>query len=73
MSVLYVIKTWEYKSSLRKLIYKLRISFANKNIRIKLEILFAFLSNKKIGGQLSFLRRSFLFSKSFDQNYGKAI
>ena len=57
--LIYVIKTWEYKSSLRRLIYKLRISFTNKNIRKKFKVLVAFLSSQKIGGQLGFLPRSF--------------
>ena len=47
------------KNSLRKLIYKLRISFTNKKIRKKLKVLVAFLINQKIGGQLGFLSRSF--------------
>ena len=47
------------KSSLRKLIYKLRISFINKKIHKKLEVLVAFLINQKIGGQLGFIPRSF--------------
>ena len=47
------------KSSLRKLIYKLRISFKNKKIRKKLKVLVAFLINKKIGGQQGFLPHSF--------------
>ena len=51
---------------------KLRISSTNKNIRKKLKVLVAFLSNQKIVGQLGLLPRSF-FSKSFDQNYEKAI
>ena len=38
----------------------------------KFKVLVAFLSNQKVGGQLGFLPRSF-FSKSFDQNYEKAI
>ena len=45
-----VIKTWEYRSSLRKLIYRLRIYFINKNIRKKLKVLVAFLSNQKTEG-----------------------
>ena len=60
------------KSSLRKLIYKLRISFTNKKISKKLKVLVAFLINQKIGGQLGFLPHSF-FSKSLDQIYEKAI
>ena len=52
------------KNSLRKLIYKLRISFTNKKIRKKLKILVAFLINQKIGGQLGFLPRSFFSNQS---------
>ena len=48
--LIYVIKTWEYKSSLRKLIYKLRISFTYKKIRKKLKVLVAFLINRKSEG-----------------------
>ena len=58
-NLIYVIKIWEYKSSLRKLIYKLRKSFTNKNIRKELKVLVAFLINQKIGGQIGFLPRSF--------------
>ena len=47
------------KSSLRKLIYKLCISFTNEKIRKKLKVLVAVLINQKIGGQLGFLPRSF--------------
>ena len=65
-------KNMRIKNSLRKLVYKLRISFTNKKIRKKLKVLVAFFINQKIGGQLGFLPRSF-FSKSFDQNYEKAI
>ena len=65
-------KNMRIKNSLRKLIYKLRISFTNKKIRKKLKVLVAFLINQKIGGQLGFLPAIF-FSKSFDQNYEKAI
>ena len=54
------------------LIYKLRISFTNKNIRKILKVLVAFLSNQKIGGHLVSSPAPF-FSKSFDQNYKKAI
>ena len=56
---IYIIKTGEYRSSLWKLICKLRISFTNKNIHKKLKVLVAFLSNQKIGGQLGLLPRSF--------------
>ena len=37
--------------------------FTNKNVRKKLKVLVAFLSNQKIGGQLGLLPRSF-----FSQN-----
>ena len=47
------------KSSLRKLIHKLRISFTNKKIRKKFKVLVAFIINQNIGGQLGFLPRSF--------------
>ena len=59
---MYEIKTWEYKSSLRKLIYKLCKSFTNKNIRKKLKVLVAFFSNQKIGGYLGFLSRFFFLN-----------
>ena len=65
-------KNMRIKNSLRKLIYKLRISITNKKIRKKLKVLVAFLINQKIGRQLGFLPALF-FSKSFDQNYEKAI
>ena len=65
-------KNMRIKNSLRKLIYKLRISFTNKKIRKKIKVLVPFLINQKIGGQLGFLAALF-FSKSFDQNYEKAI
>ena len=68
----YVIKTYEHRSLLRKLIRKLRTSFTNENVRKKLEVLVAFLSTQKIGGQLGLLSPPF-FSKSFDQNYGKPL
>ena len=61
---IYVIKTREYRSSLRKLICKLCVSFTNKNIRKQLKVLAAFLSNQKTGGQLGLLPRSF-----FSQNH----
>ena len=44
--LIYMIKIYEYRSSLRKLICKLRIFFTNKNVREKLKILVAFLSKK---------------------------
>ena len=62
--LIYAIKTYEYRSSLRKLIRKLRIFFTNENVRKKLKVIVAFLSNQKIGGQLGFLPRSF-FLKIF--------
>ena len=74
--LIYVTKTWEYKSSLRKLICKLRISFTNKNIRKKLKVLVAFLTNQKIGGQLGFLPRFFLKiipSKLWESHLAKKI
>ena len=49
------------------------ISFINEKIRKKLKVLVAFLINQKIGGQLGFLPRCFFLSKSFDQNYERAI
>ena len=48
--LIYVIKTCEYRSLLRKLIRKLRVLFTNKNVCKKLKVLVAFLSNQKIGG-----------------------
>ena len=57
--LIYAIKTYEYRSSLRKLIRKLRIFFTYENIRKKLKVIVAFLSNQKIGGQLGLLSRSF--------------
>ena len=56
------------KNSLRKLVYKLRISFTNKKIRKKLKDLVAFFINQKIGGQLGFLPCSF-----FSQNHSIKI
>ena len=38
-------KTYEYRSSLRKLILKLRIFFTKENVCKKLKVLVAFLSN----------------------------
>ena len=52
-------KNMRIKNSLRKLVYKLRISFTNKKIRKKLKVLVAFLINQQIGGQLGFLHCSF--------------
>ena len=52
-------KTYEYRSSLRRLIRKLRIFFTNENVRKKLKVLVPFLSNQKAGGQLGLLSRSF--------------
>ena len=58
--LIYVTKTYKYKSSLRKLILKLRISFTNKNVCKKLNVRVAFLSNQKPGGGgLGLLHRSF--------------
>ena len=42
---MYAIKTNEYRSSLRKLVGMFRVFFTNKNIRKKLKVLVAFLSN----------------------------
>ena len=56
--LIYVIKTYEYWSSLGKLIRKLHIFFTNENVRKKLKVLVAFLSNQKIEGQLDLLPRS---------------
>ena len=56
-------KTYKYRSLLHKLICKLCIFFTNENVK-KLKVLFAFLSNQKIGGQLGFLPLSF-FLKIF--------
>ena len=41
-------KTYEHRSLLRKLIRKLRISFTNENVRKKLKVVVAFLSNQNI-------------------------
>ena len=72
--LMYVIKTYEYKSSLRKLTRKLSISFTNKNVRKKLKVLVVFLSNQNIGGRATRSPSPLLFfSKSFGQNYEKAI
>ena len=65
-------KTYEYRSSLRKLIRGLRISFTNENVGKKLKILVAFLSNQKSEGNWASSPAPF-FSKSFHQNYEKAI
>ena len=64
--LIYVIKTYEHRSLLRKLIRKLRKSFTNKNVRKKLKVLVAFFKYPKIGGCP-------FFSKSFDKNCGTAI
>ena len=47
---MYIIKTYEYSSSLNKLIRKLRISSTNKNVLKKLKVLVAFLSNQRLEG-----------------------
>ena len=57
--LIYAIKTYEYRSSLRKLIRKLRIFFTYENVCKKLKVLIAFLINQKIRGQLDLLPRSF--------------
>ena len=46
------------------LIRKLRIFFAHENVRKKLKVLVAFLTNQKIQGQLGLLPRS-IFLKMF--------
>ena len=43
-------KNMRIKNSLRKLVYKLRISFTNKKIRKKLKVLVAFFINQKLEG-----------------------
>ena len=48
--LIHAIKTYEYRSSLRKLIRKLRIFFTNENVCKKLKVLVAFLSNQKLEG-----------------------
>ena len=48
--LIYAIKTYEYRSLLRKLIRKLRIFFTNENVCKKLKVLVAFLSSQKLGG-----------------------
>ena len=62
--LIYAIKTYEYRSLLRKLIRKLRIFFTNENVCKKLKVLVAFLSSQKLGGQLGLLLR-FFFLKIF--------
>ena len=62
--LIYTIKAYEYRSSLRKLIRKLRIFFTYENVCKKLKVIVAFLSNQKIRGQLGILSRSF-FLKIF--------
>ena len=61
--LIYAIKTYEYRSSLRKLIRKLRIFLTYENVRKSLKVIVAFISNQKIGGQLGLLPRCF-----FSQN-----
>ena len=56
---MYAIKAYEYRSSLRKLICKLHLFFTNENVRKKLKVLVAFLSNQKIGGQLDLFSHPF--------------
>jgi len=53
------LKRTEYRSSLSKLTRKLRIYFTNKNVRKKLKVLVAFLSNQNMGEQLGLLPCSF--------------
>ena len=60
-------KKFKYRSSLRKLIRKLRIFFTNENVCKKSKALVAFLSNQKIGGQLGLLPHSF-FSQNLPIN-----
>ena len=66
-------KIYEHRSSLRKLIRKLRIFYTNKSVRRKLKVLVAFLSNQKIGGQLSLLPHLFFSQNRPDQDLQKAI
>ena len=47
--LIYAIKTYEYRSSLRKFIRKLRIFFTYENVRKKFKVN-AFLSNQKLEG-----------------------
>ena len=47
--LIYAIKTYGYRSSLRKLIRKLRIFFTYENVRKKFNVN-AFLSNQKLEG-----------------------
>ena len=49
------------------------ISFTNKKIRKKLKVLVAFLSNQKNWWATRVPPPLFFLSKSFDQNYDKAI
>ena len=62
--LIYAMKTYEYRSSLRKVIRKLRIFFTNEKVCKKLNVLVAFLNNQKFGGQLGLLPCSF-FLKIF--------
>ena len=48
--LIYVIKKYEYRSSLRKLIRKLHIFLLIKTFVKKLKVLVAFLSNQKLEG-----------------------
>ena len=51
--LIYAIKTYEYISSLRKLIRKLRLFFTHQNVRKKIiKSSSCLLSNQKIGGRL---------------------
>ena len=59
--LMYIIKTYEYRSSLHKPTCKLRISFTNKNVLKKLKVLVAFLNSQKLeGNQASSLSPFFL-------------
>ena len=62
--LIYAIKAYKYRSSLRKLIRKLRIFVTYENVCKKFKVIVAFLSNQKIGGHLGLLPRSF-FLKIF--------
>ena len=62
-SLIYAIKTYEYRSSLRKLIRKLRLFFTNENVRKKkLKVLVAFLSDQN--WRATRLPPSLLFSQN---------
>ena len=70
--LIYVIKIHKHRSTLRKLIRKLRIFSTNKNVHIKLKVLVAFLSNQKIGRQLGLLPHPFflkIFRSKLRENY----